>query len=326
MAEPATTEQAAEERALAGRAVFVTGATGFLGTHLARALVAAGARVHALRRSPSSTTRLPCEGIVWHEGDVTDAESLRAALRRSEPEVVFNLAAYGTTYDQKDDERAYRVNVEGGWNLWRAMEGMGCRLVQAGTCGEYGAARGRVTEEHVCRPTWFYPATKNAAVVLLSTLASQSQREVVTLRPFGPYGAADYSNRVVPSVILSLIKGEEVRVTAGEQLRDYAHVSDHVAAFLLAATRTPARPGAIYNVGSGEVVTLRQLIESIARAVGAGAIELVRFGALPYRDTEVWEMCCDISAARRELGYSPRVALDEGIAATVEWYRAHPQA
>jgi nucleoside-diphosphate-sugar epimerase len=319
-------ERATTDRSLAGRAVFVTGATGFLGTHLARALVSAGARVHALRRSASATTRLPCEGITWHEGDLTDAESLRAALRSSEPEVVFNLAAYGTTYDQKDDERAYRVNVEGSWNLWRALEGMECRLVHAGTCGEYGVARGQVTEDHVCRPTWFYPATKNAAVVMLSTLAGQSKREVVSLRPFGPYGAADYSNRVVPSVILSLIKGEEVRVTAGEQLRDYAHVGDHVNAFLLAATRPLARAGAIYNVGSGEVVTLRHLIESIARAVGAGAIDLVRFGALPYRDTEVWEMCCDITAARTELGYSPRVALDEGIAETVEWYRAHPQA
>jgi nucleoside-diphosphate-sugar epimerase len=324
--EPSAADDAESVRALAGRAVLVTGATGFLGTHLVRALVSAGARVHALRRSPGATTRLPCEGVTWHEGDLTDAESLRAAARACAPEVVFNLAAYGTTYDQKDDERALRVNVDGAWNLWRALEGAECRLVHAGTCGEYGAARGQVTEEHVCRPTWFYPATKNAGVVLLSTLASQRGREVVTLRPFGPYGAADYSNRVVPSVILSLIRGEEVRVTAGEQLRDYAHVDDHVRAFLLAAVRPLARNGAIYNVGSGEVITLRHLIETIARAVSPDALDLVRFGALPYRDTEVWEMCCDITAARRELGYAPRVALGEGVAATVAWYRAHPQA
>lgn len=332
MAEEPTAQRPATGRAatssaaqsLAGRSVFITGATGFIGTHLARALTAGGARVHALRRSTAATTRLPCEGITWHEGDVTDAESLRAALRGSQPEVVFNLAAYGTTYDQKDDERAYRVNVEGVWNLWRALEGIECRLVHAGTCGEYGAARGQVTEEHVCRPTWFYPATKNAAVVMLSTLAAQGRREVVSLRPFGPYGAGDYSNRVVPSVVLSLLRGEEVRVTAGEQLRDYAHVDDHVEAFLLAATRPLARAGAIYNVGSGKVVTLRRLIETVARAVAPDAIKLVRFGALPYRDTEVWEMCCDITAARRELGYEPRVPLEEGMASTVEWYRERP--
>lgn len=311
------------EHPLAGRKVFITGATGFLGTHLARALVNAGANVHALRRQANTQTRLPCDSINWHTGDVTDLESLRAAVRAAAPEVVFHLAAYGTTFNQKDNDAAYQVNVNGSWNLWQALEGIDCRIVHAGTCGEYGQAKGQVTEEHVCRPTWFYPATKNASVVLLSTLGQQTGREVVSLRPFGPYGPADDATRVIPSVILALLKGEQVRVTAGEQLRDYAYVEDHAAAFLLAATKPLPRSGVIYNIGSGLVITLRHLIETIAHAVGPEALNLVQFGALPYRDSEVWEMCCDISAARRDLNYTPRVPLAEGIAATVEWYRTN---
>lgn len=308
---------------LSGRRVLVTGATGFLGTHLARALARAGAIVHGLRRDPSATTRLPCDEIEWHTGDLTDLESLRAAARESAPGVVFNLAAYGTVFGQKDDELAYRVNVEGSWNLWRALEGIDCRLVHVGTCAEYGVASGQVTEDHACRPTVFYPATKNASVVLLSTLGRQTGREVVSLRPFGPYGSADDPSRVVPSVIISLLKGEEVAVTGGEQLRDYAHVDDHVQALMLAAAAPLARNGAVYNVGGGKVVQLRELIETVARAVSPEAIARVRFGALPYRENELWEMCCDIGAARRELGYSPRVPLEEGVRATVEWYRAN---
>lgn len=314
-----------DDRGLAGRNVLVTGATGFLGTHLARALVLKGARVHALRTRAQATTRLPCDSLIWHQGDVTDLESLRLAAQSAQPEIVFHLAAYGTGFHQQDNELAYRTNVAGSWNLWTALEGIDCRLVHAGTCGEYGRTKGQVTEQHVCRPTWFYPATKNASVVLLSTLGKQFNREVVALRPFGPYGPGDDPSRIIPSVILSLLKGQEIQVTAGEQLRDYAHVSDHVTAFLLAGTQPIRELGLIYNIGSGEVFTLRHIMETIAETVGPEASRLIKFGALPYRDSEVWEMCGDITAARRDLNYQPRIPLAEGLAETVEWYRSHPQ-
>jgi nucleoside-diphosphate-sugar epimerase len=311
----------AEMADLAGRSVLVTGATGFLGTHLVRALTAAGARVHALRRRPDQGTRLPSEGVAWHLADLTDPAALGAAVEAAAPEVVFHLAAYGTAFGQQDRETALRVNVEGSLGLWRALDGVRCRLVMAGSCGEYGQARGQVREDLACRPTWFYPATKNAAVVLLSTLGRQEGREVVTLRPFGPYGPADNLDRVVPHVLASLLAGREVAVTPGEQLRDYAHVDDHVQAFLLAATRPLPETGAIYNVGSGEVVRLRDLLEGLAAAVGGEAPGLLRFGAVPYRDSEIWEMTCSIEAARRDLGYEPRIPLAEGLRRTADWYR-----
>jgi UDP-glucose 4-epimerase len=306
---------------LAGRRVLLTGATGFLGTHLARALVAARAEVHALRRDPGRGTRLPAAGITWHSADLADFAALRAAALAAAPEVVFHLAAYGTTYGEQDETAAFRVNVAGSLDLWRALDGLPCRLVVAGSCGEYGQARGKVREDLACRPTWFYPATKNAAVTLLSTLGRQHGREVVSLRPFGPYGPADNPERVVPQTVLALLAGREVALTAGEQLRDYAHVDDHVAAFLLAATRPLPATGAVYNVGSGEPIRLREMLAAIAGAVGGDAHRLLRFGAVPYRPDEVWEMCCDIRAAERDLGYRPRVALADGIARTVRWYR-----
>jgi nucleoside-diphosphate-sugar epimerase len=307
--------------ALKGRRVLVTGATGFLGTHLLRALRAGEARVHALRRRADGKSRLPCDGIRWHEADITDVEGLRRAVGAAEPEIVVHLAAYGATPGQRDAELAYRVNVEGAWSLWRALDGIRCRLIHAGSCGEYGQAKGPLHEDQACRPTWSYPATKHASVVLLSTLGRETGRDVIGLRPFGPYGPADAPGRLVPQVIAALLEGRDVAVTAGEQLRDYLHVDDHVRAFLLAATRELPRTGEVYNVGSGESVTVRALCELVAGAVGAGARGRIRFGALPYRSDEVWEMVADIGAARRDLGFEPRVPLPEGIARTVAWYR-----
>jgi nucleoside-diphosphate-sugar epimerase len=308
-------------RTLEGRHALVTGATGFLGAHLLRALLARGMKIHALRRQAAAAARLPCEGVTWHEADMTDPEGLRRAVEVAAPEVVFHLAAYGTTPGQRDASQAYRVNVEGAWNLWRALEGTDCRLVHAGSCGEYGPAKGPLHEDQACRPTWFYPATKHASVVLLSTLGREAGREVIGLRPFGPYGPADAPDRLLPEVTRALLEGREIAVTAGEQVRDYLHVDDHATAFVLAATHELARTGEVYNVGSGEGVTVRALCEMVADAVGAGALGRIRFGALPYRPDEVWEMVADIGAARRDLGFTPRVSLREGVARTVAWYR-----
>lgn len=308
-------------RTLDGRRALVTGATGFLGAHLLRRLLDHGMTIHALRRHAAASPRLPCEGVTWHEADMSDLEGLRRAAEAAAPEVVFHLAAYGATPGQRDASQACRVNVEGAWNLWRALEGTGSRLVHAGSSGEYGQAKGPLHEDQACRPTWFYPATKNASVVLLSTLGRETGREVIGLRPFGPYGPADAPGRLLPEVTQALLEGREVPVTAGEQLRDYLHVDDHVAAFVLAATRELPRTGEVYNVGSGEGVTVRALCEMVAAAVGNGALGRIRFGALPYRPDEVWEMVADIGAARRDLGFAPRVPLREGLERTVAWYR-----
>lgn len=302
------------------RAVLVTGATGFLGTHLARALAAAGARVHALRRGRGET-RLPCPGIVWHQGDMTDAASLAAAVRASRPEVVFHLAAYGTAYEQQDEAEALAVNVVGSHHLFAALAGTEARLVVAGSSAEYGRARGLLCEDRACQPTWIYGAAKNAAVVLLSTLGRQHGREVVTLRPFGPYGPADNPDRVIPHTLTALLAGGDVPLTAGEQVRDFVYVDDCVAAFLAAATFPMAETGRIYNIGSGQGVRIRDLALTLARAVGAGAESRLRFGAQPYREGEVWEAVGDITAATTELGYRPRVSLEEGIARTLDAYR-----
>lgn len=308
------------ESPLQDRAVLVTGATGFLGTHLALALAAAGARVHALRRGRGET-RLPCPEIVWHQGDMTDAASLAAAVRASRPEAVFHLAAYGTAYDQQDEAEALAVNVLGSHHLFNALAGTEARLVVAGSSAEYGRARGRLREGRACQPTWIYGATKNAAVVLLSTLGRQHGREVVTLRPFGPYGPADNPARVIPHVLTALLAGGDVPLTAGEQVRDFVHVDDCVDAFLAAATLPLSETGRIYNIGSGEGVRIRDLALTLARAVGHGAEERLRFGAQPYREGEVWEAVGDITAAAADLGYRPRVSLEEGLARTLAWYR-----
>jgi UDP-glucose 4-epimerase len=304
-----------------GVRAFVTGATGFIGSHLARTLRAEGVEVHAIRRSAAAATRLPCDGIQWHTADLLEPGGLAAAVERARPSVVFHLAAYGTVIHQRDEAAAFAVNVQGAWNLWRALKGHSCRLVVAGSCGEYGRIDGPSTEAMACEPTGVYPATKNAAATLLKALARENGREAVVLRLYGPYGEADDTSRVIPALIDRLLRQECIDVTAGDQRRDVAHVDDHVQALLRAARSRLSTPVATYNIGSGRAIALRSVFEVVADAVGGDARRRIRAGALPYRAGETMWMCADIAAARADLGYEPRIELREGVARTVAWYR-----
>ncbi len=288
---------------LAGRRVFLTGARGFLGSHLMVALAAAGADAHAF------------------QGDITDAESVRAEVSAARPDLVFHMAAYGTTPIQRDEARMRDVNVGGIENLWKALDRQSCRVVQTGTCGEYGPAMGALAEHHICRPATSYTRTMHEAVLFSLDRARRSGRELIVLRPFGPYGPGDRSERLVPHVINGLLSGGRVAATTGQQRRDYSHVSDHVRALMLAGTRTLADMPAVFNIGTGRPIRVRDLIETIATIINNGALARVDFGAVPLRPNDLPDMFADTTAARRLLGYEPAVALEDGLSRTVAWHR-----
>lgn len=286
-------------KSLRGQRVFVTGARGFLGRHLTTALVEHGADVNA------------------YGGDVTDRAALRAAVADARPAVVVHLAAYGTTSSQLDVVRMRAVNTGGAENLWAALDGTRARLVHTGTCAEYAPKNGPLAETDPCEPESDYARTLHDAVSYSLSMAERSGREVVILRPFGPYGPGDRQERLIPFVIHGLLGSGRVPVTAGRQRRDFSYVSDHISALLSAASATLPQTGAIYNVGSGCPIGVREVVERIAALIGADAIDRVDFGAAPARPGDRADRYADISAAKRDLAFTPSVSLDEGLRLTI---------
>jgi nucleoside-diphosphate-sugar epimerase len=289
-------------KTVAGRGILITGAAGFLGSHLTRALTAAGAEVHPFTR---------------RIGDVTNLEVLRAAITTARPEVVFHLAAYGTTTTQRDVARMREVNVGGVENLWTALERFHCRIVQAGTCAEYAMKDGPISESDPCAPESGYAATLHEAVAYSQARAQRTGREVVVIRPFGPYGPGDRPERLIPFVIDGLLDGGRVAVTAGRQRRDFSYVSDHIAAFVAAATAPLTQTGAAYNIGSGVPISVRDVVEKVAGLVGDRASDRIDYGAVASRPDDSGDRYADISAARRDLAFAPAVGLDEGLQLTI---------
>ena len=309
---------------LARRRVFVTGAAGFLGSNLTRALVAGGADVHALVR-PDRDRRLETR-VTTHAGDVTDLASLKAAVAAARPDIVFHLAAYGTTVTQRDVVRMRDVNVGGIEKLWEALDSFRGRLVQTGSCAEYAPRNGALAESDSCVPDSDYAKTLHEAVSYSQLMAQRTGREVVVLRPFGPYGPGDRPERLIPFVIEGLLGSGRVAVTAGRQRRDFSYVSDHVAALVAAATQALPHTGAAYNVGSGQPISVRDLVETIAGLVGDRAGDRIDYGAASLRPDDGADRYADITAATRDLGFVPAVPLDEGLRMTIRAARDARQA
>jgi nucleoside-diphosphate-sugar epimerase len=306
-------------RALGDRRVFVTGGSGFLGAHLLRMLASSGAQVHALRHHARA---VDIAAVTWHGGDLLDRDGLASLLASIRPHYVFHLAAYGAKPAERGREQIVATNINGAANLWVALPDSVQRVVMAGSCREYADAQGPVDEAYPCDPRTPYLVAKHAAVQLLSAFAREDSRSLVVIRPFGPYGPGDESDRVIPSTIRALVAGETVDLTSGEQLCDFAFVDDQVRAITAAATAVVPVPVALYNVGGGQVMTLRAVMEQAADSVGEGACSRLRFGARPSREGDSRAVCADITAARRDLGYRPTVALPDGLARTVDWIRA----
>ena len=305
-----------------GHDVLVTGANGFLGAHLVRRLADLGARCTGLHRPTSNLLRLAefSSRIALHAVDLRDAEGLRNRVRAHPPKVVFHVAAQGVDPGKRDLETMFQSNVLGLVNLLEALEGVPLdAFVNTGTCSEYGPrGDGPRPESEAPDPVSAYGVSKAAAVMLGVVLARTRRRPIVTLRPFTTFGPYERSDRLVGYVTTCVIKGEEIRMTGGVQARDFIYIDDVVEAYLRAGI-PPVASGEIINVGSGQVVTIKALVEKVREI--AGSTVPVRVGALPYRDDEIWHLCADIRRARERLAWSPQVSLDEGLRRTLDWYR-----
>lgn len=322
-----TEQQGHDPRAtqLGGRRVLVTGASGFIGSHLTAALVALGADTHVLTSAVSSVyphrLRTLRDQVTTHEGNLTDAVAMKALVRDARPEVVFHLGAYthvGKSWSRIDE--CIQTNVQGTVNLLQALDGSGyARFVNTGTSEIYGAIEVPFHEDDHPQPVSPYAVSKYAAEMYARLGAEAQGWPVVRVRPFNAYGPAQTPDRVVPEIVVRALRGQPLRMTRGTQTRELNHVADLVDGFLLAAV-VPGIEGGLFNLGCEQEVSIAELATTIL-ALLDDPVE-AELGALPERPIEIPRMFCDATRAREQLGWAPRRSLRDGLADTILWYRA----
>jgi len=303
-----------------GKRVLVTGSTGFLGSHLVRKLIELEAEVVCLIRTSSARERISdcLERMEVIDADLHHREEVFQAVKRTRPRIVFHLATYGVDPRQTDPSTTLQTNLLGLANLIEALTQTPCeRFVNTGSCFEYGGQNGDLlTEESPLSPLNLYAASKTMAWHLCRFQHRQNGFPVVTLRPFTFFGPQERPDRLIPSTIRSILQGEEIRITAGTQTRDYTYMEDVVDAYLRAAVSQEA-VGQTFNIGSGTESSVLKIVEQIRELMGSRVP--IRAGVLETRSQEAWRLCCDAAKAGRVLGWFPRVSFEEGLSRTIRW-------
>lgn len=300
--------------------VLVTGATGFIGSHLVRRLVAIGARVTSLAWEKNQTRRSSLS-IAEHNVDLRDAAAVWAVVQTVRPTLVFHLAAIGVTEFEIDPITAVQVNVEGTLNLLTALKDTDYhRFLFVGTSHEYGNNASPFHEDQSPAPANVYAASKSAAWLFCKMYHRAQSYPVVAVRPFGVYGPEQQPPAFLPALIQAALRGHDFSMTHGEQLRDLVYVQDVIEGMLCAAT-TPNIEGQVFNLCSGRGISLAELAQRVMALMG-NPIH-VNLGALPYRPGQIWRMIGDNSRAKETLGWQPRVSLDEGLRRTIAWCTAN---
>lgn len=297
-------------RLFLGQRVLVTGASGFLGAHLCRHLAENGALVFGVSRS--SEPKGSCCSQ-WVRADMTDLDSVDQVFTAAQPEVVYHLSGYGVgSPDLENVLPTFRNDLLSTVNvLTLATRQKIRRFVMAASLEEPQPGGSDPI------PSSPYAAAKWAAGSYARMFHRLYGTPVVLTRPMMAFGPGQRTHKLIPHVMCALLKEQSPKLSSGKREADWIYVDDVMEGMLAAAMR-PGIEGCTFDLGSGELVSIRDLVLQIATIVGTSAMPA--FGALPDRPMEKVRVA-DTSYTYDKLGWRARTFLQDGLRQTVDWYR-----
>ncbi|AET66049.1 nucleoside-diphosphate-sugar epimerase [Desulfosporosinus orientis DSM 765] len=311
--------------------VLVTGAGGFIGSHLTEALVKARANVRVFLRYNSRDGRGNLEdldpglldGVEIITGDLRDADAIERAVKGCD--TVFHLGALvGIPYSYQNPREVVETNIMGTLNILTAARDYGVeRIVNTSTSEVYGSALYvPIDEAHPFQGQSPYSASKIGADKLAESFYASYDLPVVTVRPFNCYGPRQSARAIIPTLITQALACKEIRLGNTDTLRDFTYIADTVEGFIKAA-QSQSGLGKAINIGSGREISIGQLAQIVQNTVQSNAKIVFERGRVRPRRSEVSRLLADNSLAKKTIGWEPRVSLEEGINLTVVWIAAH---
>ncbi len=306
--------------------IFITGATGFIGSHLARRLIQEGYDVAVMKRATSDCSRIRdlADSITTCDVDLRNSGEVTESVAEYNPDAILHLVTYYVVeHTPHEIGVMLDTNVKGTVNLLEAAKESGITaFINTSTCAVYEDIGRKLAENDNIRPQNLYALSKLLAEEACSFYADNYGVNTVTLRLFPPYGPADNERRLIPYVTRCLLNGESPNLTTGKQKWDFVYVDDIVDAFLAALRAFPTQQAhEIFNIGTGNAVSIFDVVTKIKEITGADT-EL-KWGAVPHRKNEVWLNSAEGKKSSEILGWQAKTNIDAGLAETISWFRKH---
>jgi NAD dependent epimerase/dehydratase len=310
-----------------GRRVLVTGAGGFIGSHVVEFVVGEGANVRGFVRYNSRSDRgwlerldpAVADEVDVFTGDFVNPEAASNAVAGCE--IVLHLGALiPIPYSYQHPREFVETNVVGTLNVLEASRRAGvARVVQASSSEVYGTAQSiPMTEQHPLHPQSPYAATKVGSDQLALSYAHAFDLEVVVVRPFNTFGPRQSARAVIPAIITQALTRSHLELGSTDTTRDFLYVTD-TARGIARCAEVAGVAGEVFNLGTGREVSIQQVVEHVSAAVGKELPVVVAEERLRPAGSEVERLCGSAEKARERLGWEPDVAFDEGLRRTIDW-------
>ena len=314
---------------LNGKKVLVTGAGGFIGSHLVEELVKNGCKVRAFVHYNSFNRwgwldyvdKKIKDSIEIFTGDVRDPNGVRESMRNID--VVFHLAALiGIPYSYHSPDTYVDTNTKGTLNVLQAARDLNIeKIIHTSTSEVYGTAQFvPITEKHPVNPQSPYSATKAAADFLALSFCESFNLPVAVIRPFNTYGSRQSARAIIPTIITQIISGKKkINIGSTHPTRDLTYVKDTVNGFIKIA-ESDKSIGQVINIGNNFEISIKDLINLIAKIMNTKIEIIIEEKRIRPKESEVERLWADNTKAKKLLEWSPKYKFEEGLKETINWF------
>ncbi|MEM3585166.1 MAG: NAD(P)-dependent oxidoreductase [Candidatus Woesearchaeota archaeon] len=302
--------------------ILITGVTGFIGANLAHTLCKRkGIKIYAVIRKNSNLWRLSeiKKRIHFINCDIRDYAKINLVIKKVKPDIIYHCAAYGAVYDENDFDKTISTNLIGTINLVNACKDKNIKaFINLGSSSEYGPKKKPMSENDKLSPNTVYGISKAVATQYAVMAARNYKIPLITLRPFSPFGYYESKNRLFPSLILSIIKGEQPKLAHPRSARDFIFIDDLIELILEVTGKTEKYSGEVFNAGTGKQYTVEE-VANIAIKVSGTNLKPI-FNALKGRDYDSEFWVADMSKTFSAFRWRPKYNIKEAIKILIPWF------
>ena len=306
------------------KSFLITGSSGFIGSNLAHSLVNNKVELHLLVNKKSNLWRIKniLPDVILHKINISKKSEINSLIKKIEPDCTFHLASYGVHPFQKNFVSMFNTNVIGSFNLFESLEKHceSSKVVNIGSSFEYGPKQKSIKSSEILEPNTIYGVTKSSQSILANYFSQKTNLSLNTLRIFGAYGKYESKGRLIPDILLSVIKRKKLFISSPKSKRDFIHIDDVVSCILSASKKKIN--GEILNVGSGKEVSVEKIIEISRKILNKDIpVNINLKNQREFDKTGGGTGHANISETKKILGWEPKISFNIGIQESYDWFK-----